>query len=176
MEVVDIMKQKICEKLIELRKNAGLTQKQLADELNITSAAISKWENGISTPDIEMLCTIADYFRISVDALISHTPKHRLAVLFLYNRTGESVARKVLTKHGIEVIGVVNQLTQLEELLHVTQNVDCVFMVALSDISEYVTQKVAELREQYHFKCLTTVTSDEIQIAPLLEMMLDQYF
>ena len=41
--------------ITELRKEKGLTQKQLADALNVTDKAVSKWERGLSFPDISML-------------------------------------------------------------------------------------------------------------------------
>lgn len=52
-----------------LRKKQNITQEQLAEYLNITSQAISKWENGTALPDITMLPTIASYFEVSIDSL-----------------------------------------------------------------------------------------------------------
>jgi len=45
------------------------TQEKLADALCISHQIISKWENGITTPDITALCSIAGIFRVSIDAL-----------------------------------------------------------------------------------------------------------
>lgn len=56
----------------EYRKNANLTQEQLAEALGVTGASVSKWENGQSTPDLGMLTELADLFGISVDALLGH--------------------------------------------------------------------------------------------------------
>lgn len=63
-------------KLRELREAKHLNQQKLAMELNITQAAISKYELGLSEPDIAMLKNIANYFHVSVDYLIgfSDTP------------------------------------------------------------------------------------------------------
>lgn len=57
-------------RLRELREARHLNQQKLAMELNITQAAISKYELGLSEPDISMLKNIADYFHVSVDYLI----------------------------------------------------------------------------------------------------------
>ena len=62
--------------LIQLRRQYNMTQEQLANKLNISSQAVSKWETGQSLPDIIMLPKIADIFRTSIDSLISHSLKH----------------------------------------------------------------------------------------------------
>lgn len=59
------------EKLYILRKNKGLTQEELADELFVSRSAISKWESGRGYPSIELLKAIACYFSISIDDLLS---------------------------------------------------------------------------------------------------------
>lgn len=54
----------------DLRKLKELTQEQVAEMLGVTSQAISKWECGISYPDIEMLPIIANLFKVSTDFLL----------------------------------------------------------------------------------------------------------
>lgn len=54
-------------KISELRKMAGLTQEQLAEQMGITYQAVSKWENGIACPDIMLLPKLADVFKIQID-------------------------------------------------------------------------------------------------------------
>lgn len=51
------------------RKELGLTQEQLAGELNISYQAVSKWENELSSPDIMTLPLLADLFGITIDEL-----------------------------------------------------------------------------------------------------------
>lgn len=62
----------IGENIKRLRRSKGMTQEQLADILNISNAAVSKWERGDSFPDITLLFPIADYFGVSVDELMGH--------------------------------------------------------------------------------------------------------
>lgn len=57
------------------RKRLGLTQDQLADQLDITAQAVSKWENDLSCPDISILPKLADIFGISTDMLLGREPK-----------------------------------------------------------------------------------------------------
>ncbi len=59
----------LCEKITELRKSRGMTQDALAAKLGITFQAVSKWENGVSCPDITLLPEIAGIFEVSVDEL-----------------------------------------------------------------------------------------------------------
>lgn len=56
------------------RKQKHLTQEQLAEQLDVSSQAVSKWENGISCPDIALLPALAKIFEISIDDLFNHTP------------------------------------------------------------------------------------------------------
>ncbi len=54
----------------QLRRNAGMTQLDMAEKLNYSDKAISKWERGESLPDIVTLKEIADLFSVSVDYLL----------------------------------------------------------------------------------------------------------
>ncbi len=54
----------------ELRKERGLTQRELADALHITDRAVSKWERGLSAPDIALLEPLSDLFGVTVGELI----------------------------------------------------------------------------------------------------------
>lgn len=54
-----------------LRKQKNMTQKELAEKLNITDKAVSKWERGLSFPDITILNSIAEIFNITVTELLN---------------------------------------------------------------------------------------------------------
>lgn len=59
------------EKLQELRKNKGLTQEELAENLFVSRTAVSKWESGRGYPSIDSLKEIANYFSVTIDELLS---------------------------------------------------------------------------------------------------------
>lgn len=59
-------------KIRTLRRNKNLTQEELAQKLSVTSQAISKWERGLSSPDIAMLPIIARFFGITMDELFNY--------------------------------------------------------------------------------------------------------
>ena len=56
--------------ICELRENKGLTQRDVADMLRVTPAAVSNWENENIQPSIAMLVRIAKLFRVSTDYLL----------------------------------------------------------------------------------------------------------
>ena len=59
------------QKLQELRKQKGLTQEELAEQLYVSRTAISKWESGRGYPNIESLRAIAKFFSVTLDDLLS---------------------------------------------------------------------------------------------------------
>ena len=61
------------EKIKKLRRGMGVTQVRLAEELGVTPQAVSKWENGTSLPDTELLPEIAAYFGITIDSLFDYS-------------------------------------------------------------------------------------------------------
>ena len=56
------MEVKIAESIRTLRKKRSLTQEQLAEAMGVTVGAVSKWEKGISVPDIGLIMELADFF------------------------------------------------------------------------------------------------------------------
>jgi len=63
-------KNMLSERLKKVRMEKGVTQKVFAEALNVSSSAVSKWENGQNEPDIETLLEIANYYGISIKELI----------------------------------------------------------------------------------------------------------
>ena len=60
----------IAARLTELRTARGLTQGELAAALSISDKTVSKWENGASSPDLDMLIALAAFFDVSTDSLL----------------------------------------------------------------------------------------------------------
>jgi len=69
-EVVVMDYEKIGEFIFKLRKEKNLTQKQLAEKLNVTNKAISKWERGLGAPDVSLLRQLSEILEISVNELL----------------------------------------------------------------------------------------------------------
>ena len=62
MELSTILKQ--------LREEKGLVQKELAAVLHVSNGTVSNYENGVHSPNLDILCKIADYYGVSVDYLL----------------------------------------------------------------------------------------------------------
>ena len=60
------------DKIKTLRKEAGLTQKELGEKLNVAANTINGYETGHRTPDYETLIKMADYFSVTTDYLLGH--------------------------------------------------------------------------------------------------------
>ncbi len=67
----------IAKNIIELRTAAGMTQIELAEKLNYTDKAVSKWERGESVPDVSVLLRIAELFDVTLDYLVHHHERKR---------------------------------------------------------------------------------------------------
>lgn len=59
-------------KIHTLRINKGITQAELAQELSVSSQAVSKWERSIASPDISVLPVLARYFGVTMDELFNY--------------------------------------------------------------------------------------------------------
>ena len=59
------------ERLFDLRRQAGLSQEDLANLVGVTRQAVQKWEAGTSRPDMDNLVSLAEYFNVSLDYLVT---------------------------------------------------------------------------------------------------------
>ena len=57
--------------LREIRRKKGFSQLKVAMDLNVSREALSYYENGKRSPDIQMLLKLSDYFNVSIDYLIT---------------------------------------------------------------------------------------------------------
>lgn len=55
----------------QLRRDADMTQAEMANKLNVTHQAVSKWENGLALPDVQTLMSLADLFGVSIEQILS---------------------------------------------------------------------------------------------------------
>ena len=60
----------IGETIANLRKQKGMTQSELAEKMNVTDKAVSKWERDLSCPDINTISKLADVLDVSVEELL----------------------------------------------------------------------------------------------------------
>ncbi len=92
------------EKLQELRKDRGLTQEELAQELFVSRTAVSKWESGRGYPNIDSLKEISRFFGVSIDELIC--PKEIITA-------AENEKREAIGKYTALICGLLDIITAL---------------------------------------------------------------
>jgi transcriptional regulator with XRE-family HTH domain len=129
----------LSENIKKYRKLKGLTQNELAEKLVISPQSVSKWECGLSVPDISNLCKISNLLEISLDLLLGNTEASEKAMIavdgggnqtefLLFNESGKLLSRIVLPgcnpnyvsvntccailKHGIDrLMGSTNKIS-----------------------------------------------------------------
>ena len=91
----------LSEKIYTLRRKNGLSQEQLAEKIGVSRQAISKWEGGLSTPELDKLKALSEYFQITIDEL---TENHTTSVS---NNTGKEKEDSGSCGTGVSKTGLV---------------------------------------------------------------------
>lgn len=108
----------IGKQIYELRKQKGIRQEELAAELGVTAAAVSKWENGYTLPDILMLCALADFFEVTTDELLGRNTAQKQAIVVAETEElGQKIA-DLVSKYKIDTKVI---LTDFETALAVLE-------------------------------------------------------
>ena len=147
---------KIGKFIAECRKKSNLTQMQLAEKLNITDRAISKWENGKAMPDSSIMLDLCKELKISVNELLSgemidmkNYNKMAEENLFKLNESNEK-KKKIILKSAI-VIGLLIFIIIVIQLYSYTKqisksNLNNVLEQAQQNQEIYI--KIQELEER----------------------------
>ncbi len=88
-------------KILELRRQQNITQEELAAALGVTAAAVSKWENNYTLPDVLMLCALADYFAVTTDELLGRAKTLIFAVIAAETPVLGQKAAAIAREYGI---------------------------------------------------------------------------
>lgn len=88
--------------IMHKRRALGMTQQQLAEQLNVSFQAVSKWENGATFPNVEILCDLATILDVTVDEILSGSEKAEEGLS--YSKAGVDIAytdamKKEMAKH-----------------------------------------------------------------------------
>ena len=75
------MKETFGQRFARLRKSKGYTQEQIADKVNISYQAVSKWENDISSPDISILGELANILGVTIDELLGRVDPNEVKLV-----------------------------------------------------------------------------------------------
>lgn len=114
------IKENIRVNLKKYRKEEGLTQKQLANKLNVAPTTLSSWEQGLSSPNIDMLVLICSTLNIGINKMVGISTKKDDIVLtdkekdlIIAYREADDI-KKILI---LEQAGIKNKPDQLKRLL-----------------------------------------------------------
>lgn len=128
--------------IVELRKKQNLTQQQLADKLNITDKAVSKWERGLSYPDITSISSLAKVLGVDSSYLIdcckkedSNNPyqnKENIKDLITLIITAIALAMGI----AIVVLNILNQIDNKDTITMLGIGLLCLSLVVLSRIKD----------------------------------------
>lgn len=100
------------ENLRELRSSAGLTQKELANKLEISPSAVGMYEHGRRKPDYEMLIKVGRLFSVSIDSLVGNTDVSNEATDII-----KEMQSRILNGNNITLNGVLMSKEEREQLL-----------------------------------------------------------
>ena len=91
------MKESFGQRFQRLRKAKGYTQEQIAEKVNISYQAVSKWENDITSPDISILGELANILEVTVDELLGRIDPNKVTLV-------EETKRKELKNMVLKII------------------------------------------------------------------------
>ncbi len=103
----------LANRIHESRKALGITQEALASKLGITPQSVSRWENGQSRPDVDMLPRLAAFFGITVDALFGYKAENLKITQYEEKSKSHNLNWNFVTsKMAREVLGLVPPIGQ----------------------------------------------------------------
>ena len=151
----------------ELREKNKMTQLQLAEKLRVSDKAISRWETGKGYPDITLLESIADAFRISVTELISGNTVYNANVSANMLRSKfyicpvcgnviHSMGEAVIHCHGILLTPAEAEETNEDHMISIERVED-----------EYYVRIKHEMTKKHYISFIAAISHDRIQMVKL---------
>lgn len=125
-------------RIAELRKNKGMTQRDLAEKMHVTDKAVSKWERNASRPDIGSIALLAETLGIPVEEILQCTstavPKNTGSVV----RTVRAVLKSVGLAMGVATVALsaLGMLDARDGIMLLGIGLACVGLAALSGADE----------------------------------------
>ncbi|HRY78476.1 MAG TPA: helix-turn-helix transcriptional regulator [Candidatus Izemoplasmatales bacterium] len=123
------LKKIMAENLIELRRSKKWTQAEMAEKLNYTDKAISKWERAESMPDIEVLKQIADIFGVTLDFFVTKNAPQEQEKFLIPQKIRNN--RIILTSMIVSVIWLLATIVFVYVSINSTANFWQVFLWAI---------------------------------------------
>lgn len=91
-------------RIYELRKSRGLSQKELGEMIGVSNKSVSKWENGTAIPKTDTLVKLANIFEISPQELLQGKTENKVTLSQLSSQTNEMFLKEELDKRDKEAL------------------------------------------------------------------------
>ena len=151
----------------ELREKNGFTQKELAEQLNVSDKTISKWENERGLPDISILSDLAKILHVSVAELLAgeystnqnQSANMKKTVFYICPICGNIICS--VGEGAFSCCGVRLPVLECEE-----DTLEHKLTIQVQD-NEYYVSMNHEMTKQHHISFVAYVTSDSVQIVKL---------
>lgn len=125
---------KFGEKLSFLRKQRGMTQLELAEKLDISRQAVSRWEQGTSEPSTENLVSIGKLFDISVDALVNENVRLQAGLAVQVTMVDKNKCDHVKSNNEYDTVNIVkNIVLVLCTIMSIVAFVVVIYFVAFKE-------------------------------------------
>lgn len=147
----------LSEKIINLRKSRGWSQEELAERLNVSRQSVSKWESGISNPDLDKIVAMSALFGVSTDYLLKDSTAEEREPIRDFVREDEENNEKIFEQEPLptrevsaaeaeEYLAVVKRVgprIALGVLLCILSPVALILLGGLSDFSLLMSENLA---------------------------------
>ena len=124
----------IGETIAALRKQKGMTQNELAEKMNVTDKAVSKWERDLSCPDINTISKLADILDVSVEELLkakkkenSNTTKMKDLINLIFKAVALAMGIAVV------VLNILNQIDIKSSIIMLGIGIACIAICLLDN-------------------------------------------
>ena len=126
----------IGETIASLRKEKGMTQNELAEKMNVTDKAVSKWERDLSCPDINTISKLADVLNVSVEELLKAKKQdyNNNKLKDLINLIFKAIALAMGV--AVIVLNVLNQIEVKNSIVMLGIGLFCIGIYLLNDKKE----------------------------------------
>lgn len=133
---------KVGQKITQYRKDLSLTQDDLANQLNVTRQALSKWENGAGLPSIELLLDLCKVFNTNVEALLGLNEKTEVEETDLFKNHSRPYIINQIVKGELKlnIPDVFYQFSPLERMQILKAIKDKKLLCNLNDLRVRLTQ------------------------------------
>ncbi len=166
----------IADRIVGLRKEKKLTQQKLADDMSVSTAAVCKWETGVSAPDINTICRLADYFDVSVDYLLGRKERVQRCVAFCMQKECKPIVEEVLEKESFSVQAYIESLFELEAFLEKTlEFTPIVIAFSVGGVSQVMIDRLKLLRNEYGFKLLYISAAKASEFGDLFSLYIKDF-